>query len=93
MTTDTHQLAETIRADAKKYEAQFNHDGDREFEKLIAKDVAALNAVADLVERGDMRGAYKRWSRLDTVVREGLSPKAWRALTNGNAIGHTRFDS
>ena len=92
MTTDTQQLAETIRADVKKYEAQFNFDGDREFEKLIAKDVTALNAVADLVERGDMRGAYRKWSRLDSEPRQALSQKAWRALTNGNAIGHTEHD-
>jgi hypothetical protein len=92
MKTDTKQVAETIRADAEKYAAQFHHDGDREFEELIAKDVAALRAVADLVEHGDMRAAYRRWSRLDTVVREALSQRAWRALTGGNAVGHTRHD-
>jgi len=82
-----------IRADTHKYGTQFNRDGtDREFERLIDRDVAALNKVADAVERGDVRSGYRRWAKLDSVVRESLSQRAWRGLTNGAAIGHTEYD-
>jgi len=86
---DNKTLADLIRADAEKYGSQFNRDGtDGEFEKLIDRDLAALNAVADLVERGERNAARRRWERLDTIAREALSQRAWKALTDGRAIGH-----
>lgn len=89
MKLDDKALADLIRADAAAYGAGFNRDGtDAEFEKLIDRDLAALNAVADLVARGKRSAARKRWEKLDTVAREALSPRAWRALTGGRAIGH-----
>jgi hypothetical protein len=93
MTLDSNTLAALIRRDAERYIAQFNRDGtDAEFERLIARDKVALDAVADLAEKADLRGAYRRWAKLDTVVREALSQPAWRALTGGNAIGQTEHD-
>lgn len=89
MKLDNQTLADLIREDAAKYGAQFNRDGtDAEFEKLIDRDVKALERVAELVEAGDLRGARRRWERLDTVVREALSNRAWRGLTGGRAFGH-----
>jgi hypothetical protein len=86
-------LAEMIHADAARYVAQFNRDGtDHEFERLIDRDETALNAIADLAESGDLRAAYRRWARLDTVVREALSQRAWRGLTQNAAICHTEHD-
>ena len=89
MKLDNKTLAKLIRADAKTYGSQFNRDGtDPAFEKLIDRDIANLNAVADLVERGKLRAARKRWGKLDTIAREALSQRAWRGLTGGRAIGH-----
>lgn len=89
MKLDNKTLAKLIRADAKAYGDGFNRDGtDAEFERLIDRDIANLNAVADLVERGKLRAARKRWAKLDTIAREALSQRAWRGLTGGRAIGH-----
>ena len=49
MTTDTSRLADGIRRDADIYAAQFNHDGDREFD-----DVAPEQKVLELFEHGDL---------------------------------------
>lgn len=89
MKLDNKTLADLIRADAGRYGSQFNRDGtDLEFEKLIDRDLAALNAVADLVECGKRSAARRRWERLDTIAREALSQRAWMALTGGRAFGH-----
>lgn len=89
MKVDNQTLADLIRDDAGKYGPQFNRDGtDAEFERMIERDVKALERVAELVEAGDLHGARRRWERLDTVAREALSNRAWRGLTGGRAIGH-----
>ncbi|MBL8857580.1 MAG: hypothetical protein JNL28_03625 [Planctomycetes bacterium] len=86
------QLADQIRRDATRYVAA-NATDDAEFRRTIQADVRALNAVADLAAAGDVRGAYLRAAKLDTVVREAIADKAWRALSGNAAFGHTRWDS
>lgn len=86
------QLASQLRRDAKEYERQFASDPDPEYRRTILADLAALHAVADLLDRGDVRGAYRRAARLDTVVREAISTPVWNALSGGNAYGHTEHD-
>lgn len=80
---DTAALAAQIRRDAIRYARQFDtHDA------TCARDVRDLNAVADMVERGELARAYRRWAGMDTAAREGLSQRAWRGLTRGRAVGH-----
>lgn len=93
-TLDFKKLATQARADIAKYENQFTKDPtDTEFMRMIAADVARLTSIAASIEQGDLRSAYKSWSRGDTVVREALSAAVVRALSRGNAIGLTEFDS
>lgn len=86
-------VAKTARRDSRRYARENEHFGtDAEMRAVIARDVKALNAVADLIESGDLRAAYRRWSRLDTIVREAISRSVWLALTGGLAYDHTRHD-
>lgn len=82
------QLAARLRRDAVRYRNQQNDAGDMEFARVIFADYVAMNAVADLIEMGDQRAAYRRASRLDTVVRDAFSKTIWNALSGGRAFGH-----
>ena len=86
-------LAERARRDAERYERQHDTRGDAELARTIGRDVAAIHAVADMIEAGDLRAAYKRAARLDTIVRDGFSKSVWQALSKGKAFGHEGDDS
>jgi len=86
-------LAARARRDAERYERQHDTTGDPEFARTIKRDVAAIHAVADLIATGDMRGAYRRAARLDTVVRDAFLKTVWNALSKGKAFGHEGDDS
>lgn len=81
-------LAARARRDAERYQRRYDARGDADLARTIKRDVAAINAVADLIEVGDMRGAYRRAARLDTIVRDGFSKTVWNALSKGKAFGH-----
>ena len=81
-------LAARARRDAERYERRYDSRGDAELARTIKRDVAAILKVADLIESGDLRRAYRRAARLDTIVREGFSKTVWHALSKGKAFGH-----
>ena len=84
-------LAALIRRDAAKYGRE-NMTDDAELRAVIARDILALHRVAELVEDGNLRAAYKRAARMDTAVRDAFSKRAWDQLSGGAAFGHTEFD-
>lgn len=84
-------LAAQIRRDAERY-GKANRSDDAELRAVIARDILAMHAVADLVEAGDMRRAYQRAARMDTAARDGFSKRAWNQLSGGAAFGHTEHD-
>jgi len=86
------KLADRLRKDVARYAWRYA-DGDPEFARAIARDVVALSAVADLIDAGDLRAAYKRAERLDTIVRDAISKSVWNALSGGAAFGHTEHDA
>ena len=88
MKRTNEQLAARLRRDAVRYRNQIDDAGDMEFARVIFADYRAMNAIADLIEGGDLRAAYRRASRLDTVVRDGFSKQVWKALSGGRAFGH-----
>lgn len=84
-----HQiLAARARRDAERYRRSVDVTGDAALARTIRRDVAAIRAVADLIERGRLLDAYKRAVRLDTVVRDAFSNTVWNAMSKGNAFGH-----
>lgn len=83
-----HILAARARRDAERYQRSVDVTGDPALARTIRRDVRAILAVADLIEAGDLMGAYRRAVRLDTAVREGFSNTVWRALSKGKAFGH-----
>lgn len=84
-------LAAQIRRDAERY-GRANRTDDAEMRSVIARDVAAMHRVADLVEQGQMKRAYQRAARMDTAARDGFSKRAWIQLSGGAAFGHTRWE-
>ncbi len=84
-------LAAAIRRDAAKYGRE-NRTDDPELRMVIARDVLALHAIADLVEQREMRRSYRRLVRLDTAVRDSLTRKSHDAITGGCAPGHSEHD-
>lgn len=90
---DSAALATQLRKDAERYTRTYKDtDGDAEFAATIKHDVAALNRVADKLETGDVKGAYRIAARLDTVVRDGISDRVWNAMSGSAAFGHTEHD-
>jgi hypothetical protein len=75
------QLAAQLRRDARAYAAPFRRDSDPEFRAQIAKDVADLMAVAELLQAGQLRAAQRRYWKLDTAVRDAASQAVWLVLS------------
>ena len=88
MKRTNEQLAVQLRRDAVRYRNQIDDAGDMEFARVVFADYRAINAVADLIETGDLKAAYRRASRLDTIVRDAFSKTVWNALSGGRAFGH-----
>lgn len=85
-------LAAQIRRDAERY-GRANRTDDAELRTVIARDVLAMHAVADLVAKGEVKRAYQRAARMDTAARDGFSKRAWNQLSGGAAFGHTEHDA
>jgi hypothetical protein len=85
-------LARILRSDAEKYMRDYDDKDDAEFSALMKRDYADLRRIAAVLEKGDIKRAYRIASELDTVVRESISGPVWQALTGGAAIGHTEHD-
>jgi hypothetical protein len=81
-------LAARARRDAERYQRRYLADGDAEFARTIRRDVAAILAVADLIQAGRLDAAYRRAARLDTVIRDAFSNSVWNAMSKGAAFGH-----
>ena len=90
-TIDPRALAAQIRRDAERY-GLANMSDDAEIRAMIGRDISGMQAVADLVEKGEMKRAYQRAARMDTAARDGFSKRAWDQLSGGCAFGHTEFD-
>jgi len=81
-------LAARARRDAERYQHRYPADGDAEFARTIRRDVAAIHAVAELIQAGRLDAAYRRAAKLDTVVRDAFSKSVWSAMSKGTAFGH-----
>ena len=81
-------LAARARRDAERYQLRYPADGDAEFARTIRRDLAAIRAVAGLIQAGRLDAAYRRAARLDTIVREAFSKTVWNAMSKGTAFGH-----
>lgn len=81
MTANHRALAADLCRAATSYKRRFaDPRGDAVYAKTIATDVIALRAVADLIADGDLKGAYRSASRLDTIVRDSIRPRVWAAM-------------
>jgi hypothetical protein len=90
----THKdLAAQLRRDADRYAREYGDRDDKEFQALMDRDVADLRRVAAVIEKGDLKRAYRIAERLDTNVRDSISNSVWKAMTGGAAFGHTEHDA
>jgi hypothetical protein len=87
------ELANRLRADADSYARTYADDKDAEFQAAIDRDVADLRRVAAVIEKGDLKRAFRLASRLDTVVRDAINDLTWKVLSDGAAFGHTEHDA
>lgn len=90
-TIDHAVLAARVRRDAERY-ARANLTDDAEFDAMISRDVAAMHAVANLVEAREMNRAYQRASRMDMAARNVFSRVVWEQVAGGAAFGCTEID-
>lgn len=87
------QAAKQLRADITRYNKESKEWADDPLsKKVVAKDVTDLQAVADLLSDGDVKGAYRRASLLDTAVRDAISNPVWKLMSGGAAFGHSDND-
>jgi len=59
---------------------QAEQDGDMDLARLYERDVADLRAVLALVRAGQWPQAARLCDRLDTLVRDQIPPRLYRAI-------------
>ena len=77
------EVAGTVFAAGREWSAYHrrcwpkNTEADREMRRSGAKDSRDISGVARALRKGDVRDAYLRAVKLDTIVRDSLPNRFW----------------
>ena len=81
--SELEQFRQSIESWAR-HGREAGRDGDAELAAGYAEDVADLRAILRLIETGALHEATEAIDRLDTLIRDQIPQRLYKAVVKGN---------